>query len=235
MDRHRLIRTIQGQLETDEFLGARWLPKGKNQEDDIIAKKAEALKKLAGEVAKCRACSLHETRTNVVPGEGSPNAQIVFVGEAPGQTEDEKGRPFVGRAGNLLTKIIEAMGLQRTDVYICNILKCRPPGNRDPLPTEVAECREFLHQQLQVIDPEIIVALGAHAAHTLLETTTPIGQLRGRFHDYRPHPMADPIKLAATYHPAYLLRNYSPENRRRVWLDMQMVLEELGLPVPTRT
>ena len=138
----------------------------------------------------------------------------------------------MGRAGVLLTKIIEAMGLTRQDVYICNILKCRPPGNRDPLPSEVGACREFLHEQQQIIEPEIIVALGAHAAHTLLETTTPIGQLRGRFHDYRSHPAAEPIKLAATYHPAYLLRNYSPENRRRVWLDMQMVLEELGLPVP---
>lgn len=235
MDRRSIIRTMQGQLEADEFLGARWLPKGKNQEDDIIAKKTEGLKAIAAAVAKCQACGLSETRTHVVPGEGNANARIVFVGEAPGQTEDEQGRPFVGRAGNLLTKIIEAMGLQRSDVYICNILKCRPPGNRDPLASEVAECREFLHQQLQIIEPEIIVALGAHAAHTLLETTTPIGQLRGRFHDYCPHPMADPIKLVATYHPAYLLRNYSPENRRRVWLDMQMLLEELGLPVPTRS
>ena len=233
MDRQRLIRTLQAQLETDEFLGAHWLPRGAAKEDNIITDQADQLKALAADVAQCQACGLHETRTNTVPGEGSPDARIVFVGEAPGQTEDEQGRPFVGRAGNLLTKIIEAMGLQRSDVYICNILKCRPPGNRDPLPSEVAECREFLHRQLQILDPEIIVALGAHAAHTLLETTTPIGQLRGRFHDYRPHAMAEPIKLAATYHPAYLLRNYSPENRRRVWLDMQMVLEELGLPIPT--
>lgn len=236
MDRQRLIRTVQGQLETEEFLGARWLPvgSGKAEETKLIAEKAKQLKAVATAVAKCTACALHKTRTNVVPGEGNPDARIVFVGEAPGQTEDEQGRPFVGRAGILLTKIIEAMGLKREDVFICNILKCRPPGNRDPLPSEIAECSEFLHRQLQIIEPEIIIALGAHAAHTLLDTKTPIGQLRGRFHEYYADPAADPIKLAATYHPAYLLRNYSPDNRRRVWQDMQMVLEELGLPVPDR-
>jgi uracil-DNA glycosylase family 4 len=234
MDRQRLIRTLQGQLETDEFLGGRWLPvgSGKAEEIKLIADKTKQLKAVATAAGKCKACDLHQTRTKIVPGQGNPDARIVFVGEAPGQTEDEQGLAFVGRAGKLLTEIIKAMGLTREDVFILNILKCRPPSNRDPLPAEVAECRQFLHKQLRIIEPEIIVALGAHAAHTLLETKTPIGQLRGGFHEYYPDPNAAPIKLAATYHPAYLLRNYSPDNRRRVWQDMQEVLKELGLPVP---
>ena len=168
------------------------------------------------------------------PGEGSPSAKIVFVGEAPGVDEDAQGIPFVGRAGQLLDKIVIAMGLKRGDVYICNILKCRPPDNRDPKPDEIIKCLPFLQQQLEMIRPEIIVALGAHAARTLLETNKPIGQLRGKFHEYCPSMMARPIKLMATYHPAYLLRSYSPENRRKVWEDMQKVLIELGMEIPSR-
>ena len=270
-----IIRALRGQLESEQFLGARWLPmdqvdvaatpqtgqqpgravlqessqpsrtaqsaqvsqapaagQHRGSDSEIMAQKQKRLKQIAATVAKCCNCTLHKDRHNVVPGEGNPDARIVFVGEAPGRTEDEQGRPFIGRAGQLLTKIIEAMGLQRQDVYICNILKCRPPGNRDPLPDEVAACNEYLFDQLDTIEPEIIVALGAHAARTLLNTTTAIGQLRGRFHEYQPGPMSEPIKLLATYHPAYLLRNYSPDTRGKVWQDMQRVLKELNLPIP---
>ena len=198
----------------------------------VIAEKRERLEALGEAVAKCTKCPLYKTRLNPVPGEGNPNARIVFIGEAPGQTEDEQGRPFVGRAGKLLTNIIEAMGLKRQEVFIGNILKSRPPGNRDPQATEIAACIDYLTEQLDIIEPEIIVALGAHAARNLLETKDPIGQLRGKILEYRPHPLATPIKLVATYHPAYLLRNYSQDIRRRVWQDMQLVLKELHLPIP---
>lgn len=207
------------------------MPKSKSTSRHLEEKRRR-LEDVARRVAECHECPLHETRTNVVPGEGNPDARIVFIGEAPGQSEDEQGRPFVGRAGILLTSIIEAMGLRREDVFIGNILKCRPPGNRDPQTAEIMACIGFLHEQLEIIDPEIIVALGAHAARTLLNTSTPIGQLRGRIHEYVPHPLAKPIRLVATYHPAYLLRSYTRDNRMRVWQDMQRVLQELDMPVP---
>ncbi len=200
----------------------------------VLEAKRQKLGEIAARVAQCTKCELSQTRTNTVPGQGNPDARLVFVGEGPGQSEDEQGLAFVGRAGQLLTKIIEAMGLTRDDVHILNIIKCRPPGNRDPQASEIMACSPYLYEQLEIIDPEIIVALGTHAAKTLLETTTPIGQLRGRFHEYQPGPLSKPIKLLATYHPAYLLRNYSQENRRRVWDDMQKVLRELGLPIPSR-
>jgi uracil-DNA glycosylase family 4 len=198
------------------------------QEDN----RADELAKIADEVRQCCCCGLGKTRKNAVPGEGNPSARIVFVGEAPGGDEDEQGRPFVGRAGQLLDKIIAAMGLRRSDVFICNVLKCRPPDNRDPRPEEIVSCIPFLEKQLEIIKPEIIVALGAHAARTLLKSNAPIGQLRGKFLSYYTPSGYGPIKLMATYHPAYLLRNYSDDNRRRVWEDMQKVLRELGLPVP---
>ena len=190
------------------------------------------LEQLAGQVRKCRNCRLGDLRTNAVPGEGNPKARIAFVGEAPGADEDAQGRPFVGRAGQLLDKIIIAMGLERRDVFIGNILKCRPPENRDPRPDEIISCLPFLQQQLEMIKPEIIVALGAHAPKTLLDTNKSIGQLRGRFHQYYSSLGAAPIKLMPTYHPAYLLRNYSRDNRLKVWEDMKRVLADLGLPVP---
>jgi len=186
---------------------------------------------IAEEVRKCCCCGLGTTRKNAVPGEGYPHAQIVFVGEAPGGDEDMQGRPFVGRAGQLLDKIIAAMGLKRQDVFICNVLKCRPPDNRDPKPDEIVSCIHFLEKQLEIIKPEIIVALGAHAARTLLKSNDAIGQLRGKFLEYYTASGYGPIKLMATYHPAYLLRNYSDDNRRRVWEDMQKVMRELGMPV----
>ena len=203
------------------------------QEDKMAAaEKSAELEKIAEEVHQCRKCDLGSLRTNAVPGEGDPNARIMFVGEGPGADEDAQGRPFVGRAGQLLDKVIVAMGLKRSEVFIGNILKCRPPENRDPRADEIISCLPYLQRQIEIIEPEIIVALGAHAARTLLNTTKSIGQLRGQFHEYYAGLGRPPIKLMATYHTAYLLRNYSQENRRRVWEDMKKVLTELGLPIP---
>lgn len=177
------------------------------------------LNKVYKDMAGCQLCSLSKTRHNLVFGDGNFQAEVVFVGEAPGADEDEQGLPFVGRAGQLLTKIIEAMGVSRKDVYICNILKCRPPQNRNPLPEEIAACEPFLKQQLKSISPRIICALGTFAAKTLLKTEVPISVLRGRFHSY------EGIKLMPTYHPAYLLRN--PGAKKLVWEDVQLIMKEL--------
>jgi len=197
-----------------------------------VAEKAAELEKIAGQVRQCCKCTLGSSRTNAVPGEGNPDARIMFVGEAPGADEDAQGRPFVGRAGQLLDKIIAACGLKRSDVFIGNILKCRPPGNRDPRADEIISCLPYLQRQIEIIEPEILVALGAHAARTLLNSTKSIGQLRGQFHEYYTGIGQSPVKLMPTYHTAYLLRNYSPENRRKVWEDMKKVLAELDLPIP---
>ena len=156
----------------------------------------------------------------------------MFIGEAPGADEDAQGRPFVGRAGQLLDKIIVACGLKRSDVYIGNILKCRPPGNRDPRADEIIACLPYLQRQIELIKPEIIVALGAHAARTLLDTTKSIGQLRGQFHEYYAGLDQMPVKLMATYHPAYLLR--SPAEKPKAWQDLQAVMAHLGLSLPQR-
>jgi DNA polymerase len=193
---------------------------------------AKELEKIAEETRQCRKCDLGSLRTNAVPGEGDPKARIVLVGEGPGADEDAQGRPFVGRAGQLLDKIIEACGLKRSDVFICNVLKCRPPDNRDPRPEEIINCLPYLQRQIEIIEPEIIIAMGAHAARTLLNTNKAIGQLRGQFHEYYAGLNRPPIKVMPTYHTAYLLRNYSQDNRRRVWEDMKKVLTELGLPIP---
>jgi len=168
----------------------------------------------------CSLCSLEKTRKHLVFGEGNPSAELVFVGEAPGAEEDLQGRPFVGRAGQLLTKIIGAMGLQREDVYICNILKCRPPGNRNPFPEEIEVCEPHLVRQLEAIRPRVICALGTFAAQTLLKKKgIPITVLRGQFHDYHG------IPLMPTYHPAYLLRN--PGAKKQVWEDVQKIMKVL--------
>lgn len=186
---------------------------------------ALSLESVREELGDCKRCKLHKGRTNIVFGVGSPNASIVFVGEGPGEDEDLQGEPFVGRAGQLLTRIIEAMGLKRDDVYICNVVKCRPPGNRNPEPDEIAACRPFLEKQIDAIRPKIIVALGTHASQTLLNITEKITALRGRFASYR-----DSIQVMPTFHPSYLLRN---ENKKKdVWEDMKMVLKALGLKVP---
>jgi DNA polymerase len=184
-------------------------------------KPEETLEEIMADLGDCRRCPLNKTRHHIVFGEGNPHAELVFVGEAPGGDEDIQGKPFVGRAGQLLTKIIEAMGLVRSDVYICNILKCRPPGNRNPLPDEIAVCEPFLIRQLQAIRPRVICALGTFAAHALLNSQAPITALRGDFHDYWG------IPLMPTYHPAYLLRN--PGAKRQVWEDVQKIMRLLGI------
>lgn len=192
---------------------------------------AESLRVLdTQEVKECRQCSLCETRTQTVFGQGNPDARLVFVGEAPGFEEDKQGEAFVGRAGQLLTRMIVAMGITRDDVFICNVLKCRPPQNRDPSADEILACSPLLRRQIRIIQPEVVVALGAPAAKTLLNTATAIGKLRGRFHDYYVSGVAGEgtsIPLMPTYHPAYLLR--SPGEKRKAWNDLQMVMERLGL------
>ncbi len=187
----------------------------------------EQLTVIAAEVAACTRCAeLARCRTQTVFGVGKATADLCFVGEAPGADEDAKGEPFVGAAGQLLTRIIAAMGMDRSQVYICNVLKCRPPGNRTPLPDEVANCRGFLERQLAVVQPKFICALGAVAAKTLLATEQSVGRMRGRFHDYRGTP------VLVTYHPAYLLRN--PDAKKDVWADVQILMKEMGLTVAER-
>ncbi|HMI52942.1 MAG TPA: uracil-DNA glycosylase [Candidatus Saccharimonadales bacterium] len=175
------------------------------------------------DLGDCTRCKLSRTRNKLVFGDGNPKAELVFVGEGPGADEDAQGLPFVGRAGKLLTQMIEAMGLQRRDVYICNVVKCRPPGNRRPEPDEVAQCSPFLLRQLDSISPKVIVCLGATAAQLLLQTDKGISQFRGEWLDFRG------TKLMATYHPAYLLRN--PAAKADVWKDLQKVMARLGLQV----
>jgi len=175
-----------------------------------------ALKDLRVHIGDCTRCKLHGLgRRQVVFGVGNPEADLMFVGEAPGADEDLQGEPFVGRAGQLLTKIIEAIDLKREDVYIANVIKCRPPGNRNPEPDEVETCEPFLFQQIDVIKPKVIVALGKFGAQTLLRTLDPISRLRGRVYNFRG------AKLVPTFHPAYVLRN--PASKREVWEDMKLV------------
>ncbi len=228
----RLVRSLRERLRVDGELGRplSYLTMERTAAADreerqapaalksSVAEKAglDAVRELLGD---CRRCPLHRTRHTLVFGEGNPVADLVFVGEAPGADEDEQGRPFVGLAGQLLTKIIGAMGLKREEVYICNILKCRPPGNRNPQPEEIAPCEPFLIRQLEAIRPRVICALGTFAAHTLLKSEAPISVLRGRFHHYQG------IPLMPTYHPAYLLRN--PGAKKQVWEDVQMIMKTL--------
>jgi len=172
----------------------------------------------------CTLCSLCEGRTKVVFGVGGPNARLMFIGEGPGRDEDLQGEPFVGAAGQLLNKILGAMGLRREDVYIANMVKCRPPRNRNPEADELAACRPYLLEQVQLVAPEIIVVLGRVAMQAVLETDAPLGRMRGKFHDW------DGIPVACTYHPAYLLRK--PEDKGKTWSDMRAVMERLGLDLP---
>jgi uracil-DNA glycosylase family 4 len=173
-------------------------------------------------LAGCPRCKLSKTRTNIVFGQGSPKARLMFVGEAPGRDEDEQGLAFVGRAGQLLTKIIEAMGMKREDVWICNVLKCRPPNNRNPEADEVASCMPFLEEQIRLISPKVIVTLGTFAAQAVLETDEPIGRMRGRWRTARG------VRVMPTFHPAFLLR--SPERKKDVWEDMKLVRDYLAAP-----
>jgi uracil-DNA glycosylase family 4 len=186
----------------------------------------DTLLKIRGDIGDCTRCKLHKGRHKIVFGDGSAKAELVFIGEGPGADEDAQGLPFVGRAGKLLTQMIEAMGLQRKDVYICNVVKCRPPENRAPEPDEVETCSPYLLRQIDVIKPRVIVCLGAVAAKTLLQTNRGITQFRGQWLEWRGH------KLMATYHPAYLLRN--PNAKGEVWKDLQKVMAELGLQLPKK-
>ena len=189
----------------------------------------QALQVLAEEVKGCMKCAeLASSRTQTVFADGPPGVELCFIGEAPGADEDAQGLPFVGAAGQLLNRIIAACGFRREEVYICNILKCRPPGNRPPLPHEAANCRGFLERQIELVQPKFLCALGGCAATNLLQSTLSIGKLRGKFHDWRG------IPTIVTYHPAYLLPHRAPEKKKEVWDDMKMLLAKMGRPVPPR-
>ncbi len=212
------MKVIRQFLETERSFGASEMLKPvKNAGVSEPAQdKRSALKALGEEFKNCLLCGLSQTRTHVVFGSGNPEAELMFVGEAPGFDEDKQGLPFVGAAGQLLTKIIEAMKFTRDEVYIANCLKCRPPQNRSPLPSEIATCKPILMRQIEIIKPQVICALGKFAAQTLLSTEEPISRLRGRFFDW------NGIKLMPTFHPAYLLRN--PADKKLVWEDMKQIM-----------
>ena len=225
-DAGELLQSLKGYLLALKESGVDGLPQGLDTCSPVPAEDQadESLEAIRAELGECLRCDLGRTRTNLVFGVGNPRARIVFVGEAPGRDEDLQGEPFVGEAGQLLTKIIQAMGLERNEVYICNVLKCRPPNNRNPQPAEIEQCHPFLLRQLKAIGPGAIVALGTFAAHTLLKSKEPISKLRGKFHDYHGNP------LMPTFHPAFLLRNANM--KREVWEDMQQVMKLLKMPVP---
>ncbi|MFQ5989083.1 MAG: uracil-DNA glycosylase [Candidatus Methylomirabilales bacterium] len=210
-------------LEAQRQLGLDFLPGGPEvspqekprSERELLLSGTLTLQEIRHVLGECTRCKLHPHRTQIVFGVGNPQADLVFVGEAPGADEDAQGEPFVGRAGQLLTRMIEAIGLKREEVYICNVLKCRPPNNRTPEPDEIASCEPFLIGQLKAINPKLICALGGIAVSALLKTKAPLSKLRGRFHDYHG------IPLLVTYHPAYLLRN--PNEKRTAWQDLQLL------------
>lgn len=218
-----VVSTVKRHIEL-ESMASGWdlFAKGKEAScrteagDALASVPLDSLKK---EALSCAKCDLSKTRKHVVFGAGSLKAKLMFVGEAPGREEDLQGLPFVGRAGKLLTKIIESIGLKREDVYIANILKCRPPDNRNPLPTEIMTCEDYLIRQIELIKPRVICALGKFAAQTLLRSQEPISRIRGKFYDYHG------AKLIPTFHPAYLLRN--PNEKRSVWEDMKKIKKEL--------
>lgn len=186
--------------------------------------RATALKLIRDDLGDCQRCPLGKTRTKLVYGQGNPNAEVLFLGEAPGEDEDLSGLAFVGKAGQLLTKMIEAMGFTRDQVYICNINKCRPPGNRKPEPNEVEACRPFVEQQIRAIKPKVVVALGATATHSLLRTEVPISKLRNVWTDW------EGVPVMPTFHPSYLLR--SPNEKGKAWDDLKLVLAKIGREVP---
>ena len=241
--RYESVRLLRQRLEIDRAFG--WdvpisspgrrtpaeLPTAAPQRgaaDGERSRRDALLEPVRAEVRGCTACELcRQGRTQTVFGVGDPCARVMFVGEAPGAQEDRLGEPFVGPAGRLLDDIVtKGMGLRREDVYIANVIKCRPPGNRTPAATEMATCRAFLRRQIDIVRPEVLVALGAVAARGLLETELSVGRLRGRFHD------CEGLPLRVTYHPAYLLR--SPHEKRKTWEDVLAVLDRLGLEPPSR-
>ncbi|MGA7632214.1 MAG: uracil-DNA glycosylase [Terriglobales bacterium] len=208
--------------------------------EQSVSDPAKALKIIREDLGDCKRCVLHKQgRKQIVFGVGNPQAELMFVGEGPGADEDEKGEPFVGRAGQLLNNMIKAMGIERSDVYIANIVKCRPPGNRTPERDECDTCSPFLMRQIAVVNPKVIVALGATAAKTLLAMNSSMMQLRGRFYDFKPtgvrsnDPNWNGCKLAVTYHPAFLLRD--PRQKGEAWKDLQMVMKELGMKPPAKS
>ncbi len=221
-----LLDGLSDKVDLERKFGADYLPLASidthnERKTDELSKseKTKALSKLEKQVKKCTKCGLCEDRTNVVFGVGDPDADLMFVGEAPGYYEDMQGEPFVGRAGQLLTKIIESIGLKREEVYIANILKCRPPENRNPNAKEIVLCSPHLIKQIEIIRPKVICALGTFAAQTLLDTKEAIGKLRGKFFEYQG------TKFLPTYHPAYLLRN--PNDKKKVWSDIKKVRDYL--------
>jgi uracil-DNA glycosylase family 4 len=208
--------------------------------EQSVSDPVKALKIIREDLGDCTRCVLHKQgRKQIVFGVGNPKAELMFVGEGPGADEDTQGEPFVGRAGQLLNNMIKAMGIEREQVYIANIVKCRPPGNRQPERDECATCSPFLMRQIAVVKPKVIVALGATAAKTLLAMNSSMMQLRGRFYDFKPagvhsnDPNWDGCKLAVTYHPAFLLRD--PRQKGEAWKDLQMVMKELGMKAPKAT
>ena len=214
-----IVGQVRGHLERQQELGLdrtelRW-----PEAPALPAAARPTLEQVRADLGECTRCKLHRHRTQIVFGVGNPKAGLVFVGEAPGADEDAQGEPFVGRAGQLLTKIIEAMGMRREDVYICNIIKCRPPNNRTPEADEIVACQPFLLEQLRAIGPKFICALGGPAAQTLLQTKEAISRLRGKFYDYHG------IPLLPTFHPAFLLRN--PSEKKTVWEDMKLLLRHM--------
>lgn len=217
-----ILKELKKALEFYQELGFEYLP----LRTPILTKtgtkldKASALKALRKKIGDCQRCKLSASRTNIVFGEGNPQAKLMFIGEGPGMAEDIQGRPFVGDAGKLLTRLIEKMGFKREDVYIANIVKCRPPMNREPEEDEINACKPFIEEQIKIINPGVIISLGKISAQNLINTKVPISKLRGRFYDYID------IPLMPTFHPAYLLRN--PKDKQLTWEDAQKVLEKLN-------
>ena len=221
------IKQIGQWLETEQSFGILELPRpdrmknvrAEMRPEAMPVSSVESLAQLEMSCRGCALCPLSGTRTQTVFGTGNPSAKLMFIGEAPGFDEDQQGKPFVGLAGQLLTKIIEAMGMKRDEVFIANCLKCRPPNNRNPLPTEIVACAPYLAKQIELIKPKVICALGKFAAQTLLKTEEPISRLRGRFFE------KDGLQIMPTFHPAYLLRN--PADKKLVWKDMKEILKRL--------
>jgi DNA polymerase len=210
-----IVADLKAYLEYLKGMGIETLPVSEEKAKKVIPSEAPTLEEIRRELGDCKRCKLHRTRSTIVFGEGNKKAKLMFIGEGPGYDEDVQGRPFVGKAGQLLTKIIQSIHLQREEVYITNIIKCRPPQNRNPEPDEIQSCHPFLQKQIQSIQPKMICALGTFAAQTLLSTNAKITALRGRFFDL------GGIKVLPTYHPAFLLRN--PERKREVWEDMKQI------------
>lgn len=250
LDRASALRLAQQHLQSLKAAGVNWLPTAPlsvpatpvpeaaapglfsdepaapSSSAPALDERRQQLRVLSEEVARCQRCpELASTRTQTVFADGQPGVDLCLIGEAPGADEDAQGVPFVGAAGQLLNRILAACGLTREEVYICNTLKCRPPGNRAPQVNEVANCRGYLERQLDLVQPRFICTLGGSAAQAVLSTTSSLGKLRGRFHDYRG------IPVLCTYHPAYLLPHRSPEKKRDVWEDMKLLMARMGRPV----